>query len=286
MMGHDRPMTSPPISQEIGAAIAQFFFGGAGPSHSKLTRIFMAGGFGDDDPYMPPKDGKPASPNKEQRVLQVFATAVRKPSGAKALVDAMLADLRVHGSFTPGNARFSPDAIRPTQKAFARAGWILSDDGLLAPMGGIDLSTGGREALEEQLGRLRRSTDDPAALLGTAKDLLEAVAKFVLEGLGFPVSGKEDFNQLWYLARDRLNLLPQNVDVNIPGHKSIRAVLQSAWAIADQVNELRSLQGTGHGRTLPTGVTGELALLVVREACSVAEFMLTTLDRQLGRRAE
>ncbi len=61
------------------------------------------------------------------------------------------------------------------------------------------------------------------------------------------------------------------------------AILQSSWTIAEQLNELRNLQGAGHGRTLPTGVSVELALLVVREACSVSEFMLITLDRVLGR---
>lgn len=279
-------MTTPAISQEIGAALAEFFFGGGGPSHSKLTRVFMAGGYGDDDPYVPPANGKLGTPNKEQRVLQVFATAVRKPAGARALVEAMLTDLRVFGSFTADHDNYRPVAVKSAQRAFSRKGWVLGDDGLLAPMAGIDLSTGGRHALDEQLARLRRSTEDPGALLGSSKDLLEAVAKFVLQEMGLPLSGKESFNHLWYLSRERLNLLPQNVDANIPGHESVRAVLQSAWAIADQVNELRKIQGAGHGRTLPTGVTRELALLIVREACSVAEFMLTSLDRQLGRRAE
>src|SRR6266540_2359903 len=64
---------------------------------------------------------------------------------------------------------------------------------------------------------------------------------------------------------------------------SSKAVLQSSWKIAEQINELRCIQGTGHGRTLPTGVTAEMALLMVREACSVADFALTTLDRLYGR---
>lgn len=278
-------MTTPPVSQEIGAALARFFHGGAGPSHAKLTGSFMAGGYGDDDPYVPATTSRPASPNKEQRVLHVFTVATRKPAGARALVDTLLTNLRVHGAFTAGNDKHAPEAIKSAQAAFARQGWLLGDDGMLAPIGGIDLTTGGRQALDEQLDRLRRSTNDAGALLGTAKDLLEAVSKFVLEEYGFPLSGNESFNQLWHLSRDRLNLLPQNVDANIPGHKHIRAILQSAWSIADQVNELRTLQGTGHGRTLPTGVSQELALLIVREACSVAEFMLTSLDRQLGRKA-
>jgi len=48
-------------------------------------------------------------------------------------------------------------------------------------------------------------------------------------------------------------------------------------------NDLRNFEGTGHGRTLPTAVTAELALLVVREACSIAQMVLASLDRHLGR---
>ena len=70
-----------------------------------------------------------------------------------------------------------------------------------------------------------------------------------------------------------------------PGASNIQKVLQNSWSIAEQVNKLRGLQGTGHGRTLPTGVSAEMALLVVREGCSVAEFVLSTLDRATGRAA-
>jgi len=146
--------------------------------------------------------------------------------------------------------------------------------------GEIDLETGGREALDEQLDRLRRSTDDPGALLGSAKDLLEAVAKFVLEELGTPQDG--EFGHLWYLARDRLGICPQQVVPDGPAAEQIRKILGASWTIAEQINALRNLQGAGHGRTLPTGVTPEMALMVVREACSVAAFALATLDRLLG----
>jgi hypothetical protein len=36
------------------------------------------------------------------------------------------------------------------------------------------------------------------------------------------------------------------------------------------------------GRTLPTGVSTELALLMIREAYSAAEYCLNTLDKQRG----
>lgn len=148
----------------------------------------------------------------------------------------------------------------------------------------IDISTGGRPALDEQLDRLRRASEDPALLLGTAKDLLESTAKFVLEELDLPIRPDADFNELWFHARDRLGIHPRNVSADMPGERHIKSILQSAWSIANQANQLRGLQGTGHGRTLPTGVSAEMALLVVREACSVVEFTLRVLDRELGRR--
>ena len=138
--------------------------------------------------------------------------------------------------------------------------------------------------MDEQLDRLRRASDDPGQLLGSAKDSLEAVAKFVLEELDVPAPNNASFDHLWHLARDRLGVLPQQVSGGQPGASQIQKILQSSWTIAQQVNELRGLQGAGHGRTLPTGVSPELALLVVRESCGVAEFSLTMLDRVKGRR--
>lgn len=130
---------------------------------------------------------------------------------------------------------------------------------------------------------MRRSTEDPGALLGNAKDLLEAVGKFVAEETDLPLSGKEDFNHLWYLARSRLGVLPEQVTAGVAGKQAIKRVLGASWTIAEQTNELRKLHGTGHGRTLPTGVSPPMALLIVREACSVSEFILGELDLAFGR---
>lgn len=272
-------MSSPPVSQEIAGALAAYFFGGAGPSHSKLTTAFLQGGYGDACPYNV-SDG---TPNKETRVQRTVMAAVRRPERARGLVEALLVQLRIAGCFDIERPNFNADALRTLRRAFARQGWSLSDDGELSPISGLDLTTGGRDALDEQLTRIRRATDDPGALLEASKDLLEAVAKFVLEEVRMPQPKSAKFPQLWHLSRERLGILPQQVDTAMPGADAIRQILHSSWNIADQVNVLRGLQGTGHGRTLPTGVSPELALLVVREACSVAEFMLTTLDRQQGR---
>lgn len=61
----------------------------------------------------------------------------------------------------------------------------------------------GSQALQHNLERLRRSTADPALLIGSAKDLMVSVAKFVLKEHDL-LPPKASFNQLRHLARERL----------------------------------------------------------------------------------
>jgi Abortive infection C-terminus len=266
-------MSRAPVSEDIAATVSRFYRGGQGSTHTKLTAAVGKSGYADADPF----DAQSRSPSKEDRVLAVMTASIRRPANARKLVDSLLRDLRADGHFTDGS--ISLDLLARAQTAFDRQGWSLSADGHLTQAGPIDLSTGQRPALDEQLYRLQQAVDDPALALGSAKDLLEAVAKFVLTELDWPVADNADFSQRWHFARERLNILPQQVAAGFPGSDHVRVVLQSAWKIAEQVNALRNLQGTGHGRTLPTGVTPEIAWLVVREACSVAEFTLATLDK-------
>lgn len=51
----------------------------------------------------------------------------------------------------------------------------------------------------------------------------------------------------------------------------------------DAINELRNDHGTGHGRTLPTGVSVDAARFMIRQATMVAEMLLAAHDRQMGR---
>lgn len=272
-------MTYQPLTPEIVAALSRFFTGGTGPRHRDLTHIFTQTGFGDVAPF----DELTRTPNKETRVRRTLQAGSRRGAQARPLVEGLLAEMRVHGCFSGESQAADRNLIRSAQQAFARAGWDLTNDGQLRQTGAIDLETGGRDALDEQLARLQRSIGDPGLAIGTTKDLLESVAKFVLEELGAPVDRRNmDFNGLWYLARDRLGIHPQQLAEGTPASAPLRKILQSAWTIAEQVNELRKLQGTGHGRTLPTGVSQETAWLVVREACVVVEFSLASLDRVLG----
>jgi hypothetical protein len=173
--------------------------------------------------------------------------------------------------------------VADLRSAFTHAGWTLSDDGRLDRVGSVDLETGGRAALDEQLDRLRRNMDDPAAVLGIAKDLVEAVSKFVLEDGGMTPPKDAKFDWLIYMAFERLRFTTAVIDESVPGAKQLRAIFKSAQTVTLQLNELRNLQGTGHGRTLPTGLSQQTARFVIREVTHVAELMLSTHDQQMGR---
>lgn len=267
---------SGPLNDEVAAALGQFFFKGDGPSHSALTQVFLGSGLSDHDPY----DLVTQLPNKQQRVLAVCRAASKKQNNARNLTERLLNALRLHGSFGSAEDR---QRVIDLRAALTHAGWGLTKDGRLKQFGRIDLETGGRAALDEQLERLRRNVDDPAAVLGGAKELIEAIAKFVLEEGGLPLDSRTPFPGLIEVSFERLGLLPAVVNDSVEGAKQIRDIYRSAKRTVIAVNELRNLQGTGHGRTLPTGVTVEAARYVIREATHVAELMLTTHDRQMGR---
>lgn len=274
-----------PVSDEVGAALAGFVAGGAGPTHSTLTRAFARSGYGKAAPY----NGSSAQqqPNKADRIRETVGAAVRQPQRSRELVDGLLAEFRVGHFFEqesdPGKEHERRAKVRTVQAAFGRIDWELTDAGELRPAGvGTVTSVQGRPAIDDQLGRLRRATDDPALLLGTAKEMLESTAKYVMEAYSVPYRPNSTFDEIWHHARDRLGLLPAQVDQTRAGGSQVREILQSSWSIARMANEVRNVEGTGHGRTLPTAMTPEMAMLVVREACSIAELVLSRLDRATG----
>lgn len=265
------------MNSETGGALAQFFFGGRGPSHAKISGAIRLAGLGsfDDYKYEPGKQG----PNKQQRVIEICRVAEKQPDNAKKLVDALLNALRLDGAFRDDD---NTDEITNLRSAFAHLGWSLTEEGRLDRVGSIDLETGGRAALDEQVARLRRNIGDPAAALGFAKELLEAVSKFVLEEAQRPPNPKLPFTGLVQQTFEVLGF-ERPVPSSVSGASHVRYLYSNARKVAICVNEIRNDAGTGHGRTLPTGISEEVARFVASQAVLISELMLSTHDRQMGR---
>ncbi len=278
--------TRHPVSDEIAATLGAFVSGGDGPTHTVLTQIFDRTGYGSIAPYN--WDDKSQQPNKENRVRLTVLESVGNPARSRDLIEGLLAEYRAFRFFTQGEdpAKEKERLIkcRSAQQAFMRIGWDLTTSGEIHPAGVASVASAeGRPAIEDQLERLRRGSDDPALMLGTAKEMLESTAKYVCEDFSVPYRPNTSFDELWHHARERLGILPNQVNLSEPGAKELRTILQSSWTIASMANKLRNNEGTGHGRTLPTAISPSVAHIVVREACSIVQLVLETLDIQMGR---
>lgn len=266
-----------PVNGEVVAALCAFVKGGAGPSHSSLTSAFLAAGLTDLTPYVP---GSLQNANKVDRITEAGRAVWRQTSGGRRLVEELLSLYRVNGIFADPHFDMEKSALR---SALRQQGWALSEEGRLEALGEIHLEVGDRQALNDQLNRLRRNTEDAALLLGTAKELLESVGKFVLEEGNRLPDRRMDFPEVMVESMKQLGVMPVQVDSSTEGGKQIRKVYQAVRTIIEAINELRNDYGTGHGRTLPTGVSVEAARFMIRQATLVAELLLTTHDRQMGR---
>lgn len=266
-----------PINGEVVATLTAFVRGGRGPSHSSLTSAFLAAGIVGLTPYA---GGSLDQQNKVDRITEAARKVWQQPTLGRRLVDEILSIYRVAGIFRDVELQMEVASLR---SALLQRGWSLDHEGRLAPVGNIDLEVGHRQALNDQLNRLRRNTEDAALLLGTAKELLESVGKFVLEENGRMPDRRIDFPEVMTLSMELLGVMPSQVDATTEGGKQLRKVYQAIRTVVEAINELRNDHGTGHGRTLPSGVSVQAARFMIRQATMVAEMLLSSHDRQMGR---
>jgi len=121
-----RPPSSLPTTGDVAGAVARFFHGGAGPSHSVISRVLTESGFFDDYEARTDVQG----PNKESRVLRAFTASRAEPARARKLVDGLLGSLRLAGLV---GADVDGEDVDRLRRALGSAGWYLTDDGYLRP---------------------------------------------------------------------------------------------------------------------------------------------------------
>jgi hypothetical protein len=266
-----------PISNGIIGALANFTQGGSGPEHRKLTQVFVSCGCSDADPF----DEITRTPNKVERIIAVGRAALRRPDAGRKFTEGLIDQFRISNVF--GSERqFYENSIKILTDELKHVGWSLTSDGHLQLPDKIDLETGGRPALEEQINRLRRNEEDPGALLGTAKDTIESACKLVLEDNHRCPGANASFSAILAQTFEVLDMKAGGVDTEQPGGKSLRTIYSSSQKIAGEINNLRNAQGSGHGRTLPTGVSVEAARYVVKQAILLTELILSTHERRMG----
>ena len=129
--------------------------------------------------------------------------------------------------------------------------------------------------LARHASRIRSGLDDgndPELAIGSAKELLESVLKTVTGDHGQKPT--DDIPTLLKKAQKELDLDPRGVSGTLPGADSLRRTLSNLGQVVVGVAELRTLYGTGHGRSKTDKLELAHARLVVNAAISVATFLL------------
>ena len=132
--------------------------------------------------------------------------------------------------------------------------------------------------LQQQIARIERAVDvDPALAIGTAKELVETVAKTILNARGVPFDAAADLPALSKLVFKALRQLPEDVPDAARGRDIIKRMLQQLAAAPQALAELRQLFGTGHGKDgRARGLRARHAKLAVGAAATLATYLLET----------
>lgn len=133
--------------------------------------------------------------------------------------------------------------------------------------------------LREHLARLERGLEgDPAAVIGSSKELIESVCKLVLQRLAIHYDENDDVPALVKATLKALKLHPEALAPTAPAGEAVKRILGSLASMAVGVAELRNKIGTGHGRGVSFKLSARHAHLAAGAATTFARLLLETLD--------
>lgn len=121
--------------------------------------------------------------------------------------------------------------------------------------------------------------DDPAAAIGSAKQLIEATAKTVLRERGIVIDENAKVPALVKQAQKALHLDASSATPGPDGTDAVKKILGGVSSIAVGVAELRNRgYGTGHGQaSVPSNLGVRHAQLAANAALTWCQLMLDTL---------
>ncbi|MFB6398330.1 abortive infection family protein [Polymorphospora lycopeni] len=184
----------------------------------------------------------------------------------------------------------TPEELASTRKFMDRQGFDVDAEGRIRPKSNTALAM--VAAMPRSLNTLRDPAmildsferinralpTDPAQAIGSAKELVEATAKTVLEELGVPFEDKTaKLPQLIDRAQRELGLHPQTAAPGPDGSQAVKRILGGLSGIALGLGELRNEGwGTGHAARR-TGLRPRHGYLAVGAAHTWCQVVLDTL---------
>ncbi len=184
--------------------------------------------------------------------------------------------------------------LRQRSSLLARHGFGLDDHGrILAPSRALvrlpleqlrDAS-----AIQEHLDRLNAAADSDAPLaISSAKALVEATCKHVLEEMGAPYADRADVPTLARAVQTALKIQPDQIAPTAKGREAILRTLSNLRQVVSGLAELRNEYAPDRGRTRSSaGIGPRHANLAVGAAQTYCRFLLETLrDRRAAAAAQ
>jgi abortive infection Abi-like protein len=244
------------------------------PSHSDLESEIKRCGLSKGDPK---STGQTVGKAKRVRATLNWALQNNFEQG-REFVQALVSLIRGHGGFRETSNNFvGADAVENAISAFASEGYVLTRDGELHAQLLEGLSVGDLTvALEGYVRRAKRGSMDAALVVGTSKDLLEAVAAHVLQQRFGNYSSTTNFPTLLGQAFIALELATP-MSPPVASEPPMRQVERAMYDLACAINRLRNKEGTGHGRPWLPSITEVEARTAVESMGIIAERMLDAL---------
>lgn len=215
------------------------------PSHSDIEFQIKRANLDEADPN---KAGPPVG--KAKRVRKVLSWAMdEEPQKAELFAAGIISAVKSCGGFRAGSPNYvGAESINNLSEAFRPLGVILSLDGSLSQTALTSLS--GKQltaALRGYVERAKKGIEDGALVVGTSKDLMEAVAAHVLQELWGQYPTTANFPTLLGQGFVALGMATPEQKLQAGEHKRTR-LERAMYETACAVNNLRNKQGTGHGR--------------------------------------
>ena len=136
--------------------------------------------------------------------------------------------------------------------------------------------------MQKEIERLENAVErDPALAIGTAKELVETCCKSILTKRGVTISRHADLPELTKLLTKELKLVPTGISDEAKGADKIRLILRNLTSLTQNLAELRSLYGSGHGRDgKHRGLEVRHARLAVGAAVVFIDFVTETYQQR------
>lgn len=137
--------------------------------------------------------------------------------------------------------------------------------------------------LQEHLDRIKRGIEnDPAAAVGSCKELVETLCKLILDYSNVEYTRNDDLPRLYKKVAVLLAINAEAVEGNVKGSEASHLVLRALTTSVQGIAELRNQLGLGHGRATRSSLQPRHGRLALNSTVTITEFLLDTWHARIS----